>query len=65
MERLRGQFHVKKSIALGITIFFVNVLGTFAFLGTGLYLSSVYTGVPLLLPFFHKAAAVTAAGTAL
>lgn len=56
VDRIRSKFGVKKPVALGITIFFVNVLGTFAFLGTGLYLSSVYTKVPLVLPFFSKAA---------
>lgn len=57
IQKISAKFGVKKSVALGITVFFVNILGTFAFLGTGLYLSSVYTGVPLVLPFLNKAAA--------
>lgn len=60
VERIRSRFGVRKAVALGITIFFVNVVGTFAFLGTGLYLSSVYTGVPLVIPFLNKAAGAAA-----
>lgn len=56
VERIRLRCSVKKSVALGITIFVVNVLGTFAFLGTGLYLSSLYTKVPLVLPFLSRGA---------
>lgn len=50
VERIRERLNVKKSVALGITIFLVNICGTFSFLGTGLYLSSLYTGVPLFPP---------------
>jgi len=57
VERIRRRAGVQKSVALGITIFVVNVMGTFAFLGAGLYLSSVYTKVPLVLPFFNGGAA--------
>ncbi|TFJ86774.1 hypothetical protein NSK_001862 [Nannochloropsis salina CCMP1776] len=50
VETIRTKLNVKKSVALGITIFLVNVCGTFSFLGAGLYLSSLYTGVPLIPP---------------
>lgn len=50
VEKIRVKFQVQKSVALGITIFFVNVCGTFAFLGSALYASSVYTGVPIFPP---------------
>ena len=63
VDRIRRRFGVRKPVALGITIFFVNVVGTFAFLFTGLYLSSLYTKVPLVLPFF-KGGAAAAAGVA-
>lgn len=60
IQKISENFGVKKAVALGITVFFV-VLCTFAFLGTGLYLSSVYTGVPLVSPFLNKAVAAGAA----
>ncbi len=50
VEKIRAKFQVKKSVALGITIFLVNICGTFSFLFTGLYLSSLYTGIPLFPP---------------
>ena len=50
VENIRTKLNVKKGVALGITIFLVNICGTFSFLGTGLYLSSLYTGVPLFPP---------------
>ena len=49
----------KKSVAFGLTVFCVNVLGTFAYMFGGFFIITLLTGVPLELkagehPLTHR-----------
>ena len=50
VDRIKDKLGVKRGTAFGITVFLVNICGTLTFLTTGLYLSSLYTKIPLFAP---------------
>mmetsp|Transcript_3694 Transcript_3694/g.6315 ORF Transcript_3694/g.6315 Transcript_3694/m.6315 type:complete len:238 (-) Transcript_3694:218-931(-) len=46
----QNKARVSKTVAVGIVVFCANILGTFAMMGTGIFLASLAAGVPILPP---------------
>jgi hypothetical protein len=47
IKKIQDTFGVRKGVAIFLTVFFANVVGTIALMCTGIYLASLAAGVPI------------------
>ena len=49
VQKIQDKFRVKKGVAIFLTVFFANVLGTIALMCSGIYMASLAAGVPVFV----------------
>jgi len=47
VQRISKNLNVSKGVAIGITVFMVNVVGTTVAMSTGIFVASLVSGVPV------------------
>jgi hypothetical protein len=50
VEKVQAKLRVSKALAVGMTVFFVNIVGTCSFMALGILGASVLAGVPIFPP---------------